>query len=311
MTKPKVLIAAIHWPVASGRYMSSAFRRIGCDVKTVGPEAYDNIWGMRVNPKYIWKPDIGVGTDILDARIQYVLAMLHGWQPDLIVTMDSAFDVIGERSEFPCPKVLYGVDNHVRDYARNRYSWFDKMFLAHHDGPALKVAGEKAGMLWLPCAYDDLAFTPSPIPMAEREYDVALIGFPYARRNAIVEAMLKAGLRVRYELGPLYEAFAAAYHDARISLCVSAHEDLAQRIFETSALGCTLLTDSLPDLRRLGAVEGKHYVEYSDTADAVNKALDLLKYPARLQDIASAGQAFFAPHTWTKRAYTILEEMGL
>lgn len=311
MKRRKVLITAIHWPVASGRYVASALRRMGHDVKTCGPEAYNNIWGMQVSNKYTWTPDIGLGVQVLDARIEYVMSRLGGWQPDIVINMDSAFDVVGDRDVYPCPKVLFGVDNHVRSYDRNALNWYDHYFLSHYDGPALEIDGARDDMTWLPCAYDDLAFPPSAIPMAERAYDVALIGFPYTRRNMIVEAMQKAGLKVRYELGPLYDEFAVAYHDARISLCVSAYSDMAQRIFETSALGCTLLTDSLQDLRRIGAVNGKHYVEYSDTEDAVNKALELLKYPARMQDIAAAGQAFFSPHTWNARAQTILDKMGL
>lgn len=314
MTRPKILITCIHWAVASGRYMSAAFRRIGCDVKTAGPYPANTIWGMQVDNKYNWNPDVlcDFGND---APIGYVTTQLKrmcdGWQPDLVVNMDSAFDVVGTRQEYPCPKVLYGVDNHVRDYNRSPLSWYNHLFLAHHDGPVLPVDESREDMTWLPCGYDDATFTPSPYPVADKRIDVTMIGVPYTNRVNIIKEMNKADITIKHTLGALYEQYRDIYHYSKISLCVSAAGDLAQRVFETAAMGCVVLTDPLADLRRLGAVEGKHYVEYSDTQGAVHKAKELLKYPARMADIAAAGQAFFAPHTWTKRAYTIMEKMGL
>jgi hypothetical protein len=309
--KPKILITAIHWAVASGRYMEAAFRRVGCDVKTCGPFVGNEIWGIHLANKYIWQPDVittfGV---IFDAGIKGALRPLdekYKWRPDLIVNMDSAFDVIGSREDYPCPKVLYAVDNHVRNYVRTSDSWYDHYFLAHHDGPALPVDPKREDMTWLPCGYDPLVFTPSPVPLADRQYDVALLGYPYPERQAIIGAMKEAGLSVYGSLGPLYEEYRDIYHQARISLCVSAAGDVAQRVFETAAMGCAILTDPLADLSRLGAREGKHYVSYRGTNEAVAKAKELLRYPARLEDITSAGQALFAPGTWDARARVILD----
>lgn len=308
----KILIGAIHWAVASGRYMADAFRRMGCDVRTAGPAMGIEIWGMQINPKYIWTPDYTTAPGIVaDYGIKPMLAGLGGWTPDLIINMDSAFSLMGDRGYFPCPKVLYGVDNHVRSYDRPG-EWYDHYFLAHSQGPALIVCEGCSKFTWLPCGYDPVTFTPSPILMTERIYDVALVGYPYPDRMKIVDTMRAAGLMVYAGLGPLYEDYRDIYHQARISLCLSANQDLAQRIFETAAMGCMVLSDPVPDLPKLGAVEYQHYVPYHSVSEAVELAKDYLSEPqSDLFAVANAGQSWAKSHTWDARARTILETMEL
>lgn len=306
-----ILLAANHYAVASGRYMANAFRRAGHDVKTFGPAMGNRIWGIEIPEKYVWKPDGEPGiASRFDHNVKDALAAFPGWKPDLILVMDSALDVIGRKEDFPCPKVLFGVDNHVRNYWRHGDNWFTHKFLAHHDGPALPVC-DCSDMTWLPCGYDPIAFRPSPIPMAERKYDIALVGYPYPQRQALVEAMRNAGLAVFATLGALYDDYEAIYHDTRISLCSSAAGDLAQRVFETAAMGCAILTDRLADLPRLDAREYEHYAPYSSVLDAVSAASLLLGSPHELERMAAAGQEWARPHSWDARAKTILETMKL
>lgn len=303
----KILLGANHYAVASGRYMADAFRRIGADVRTFGPPMGARIWGIDVKAEHVWEPDASPGIPSrFDCNIKEALAAFPGWTPDLILIMDSAFDLIGHKEDFPCPKVLFGVDNHVRNYYRHGDNWFDHKFLAHHDGPALPVC-DCPDMTWLPCGYDPIWFTPSPIPMAERKYDIALIGYPYPTRQALVAGMQNAGLATFATLGALYEDYRDIYHNTRISLCSSAAGDLAQRVFETAAMGCALLTDRLADLPRLGAREYEHYAPYDTVTEAVMEAKRLLEDPPELERMAKEGQAWATPHTWDARAKTILD----
>lgn len=309
MSITKVLIAAIHFPVASGRYMTAAFRRIGCDVRTCGPIQGNEIWGTKVDPKYIWEPNYTAGNVSGDYGITGTLKALDNWMPDLIVCMDSGFTIVGDKADFPCPKVLYGVDNHLTQYDRNG-EWYDKLFLAHHDGPARPV-NEAAGEIWLPCGYDPHWFTPSPIPIADRKIDIALVGWPTPERVEIVDAMREAKLSVVATLGEVYDSYRDIYHNAKISLCRSAMGDVAQRIFETAAMGCCLLANDVSDFERLGFKWGIHYHSFLYAPDAVSNAKWLLANNDVMEEFAKAGQRWAIPHTWDARAKTILETMEL
>lgn len=309
MSTSKILIAAIHYPVASGRYMDSAFRRLGCDVRTAGPEQGSHIWGVEVDERYTWRPNYTAGDLFGDYGIGGILKGFDNWTPDLIVCMDSSFTIMGERDEFPCPKVLYGVDNHLKTYNR-KGEWYDHKFLAHRGGPALPVC-DCGDQTWLPCAYDKRWFTPSSIPMADRRYDVSLVGWPTPERLELVEAMTEAGIAVYATLGAIYENYRDIYHNSKISLCRSAEQDVAQRVFETAAMGCALLSNRPPDLTRLGAREYEHYAPFNTPQEAIVEARRLLADNTELERLAAAGQAWALPHTWDARAQTILETMRL
>src|SRR5690606_39099761 len=101
------------------------------------------------------------------------------WTPDLIVLAESAF-----KYHHPVykdvPHVVWGVDNHVRDYTSEGIAHY---FLAHK---AVSVQQYNEAVTWLPCAYDLTLHTPSPIPYSRREYDVALVGVMYPQRAALV-----------------------------------------------------------------------------------------------------------------------------
>ena len=95
----RILIAAIHYPVASGRYIARALKRMGHDVKTVGPNMGNKVWGILVPMRHVWIPDAsnpdndgfvhGVG-----GYLDYVAwEALGEWKPDLVITADSAFSI--------------------------------------------------------------------------------------------------------------------------------------------------------------------------------------------------------------------------
>jgi Glycosyl transferases group 1 len=316
----RILIAAIHYPVSSGRYIARAFKRLGHDVKTVGPSMGNKIWGIEVDERHVWRPNVDVylyengvnkgyaieDVSQVDLIGQAMKTSFDGWEPELVVTADSTYTIWGQ---FAVPHVVWGVDNHVRDYALG--AQFDHYFLAHHDGPTLPVDDSRDAMTWLPCAYDPEYFTPSPIPMAERRYDVALLGVPYPRRQEIVASLMDAGLKVYAGMGPLYEDYAAIYQNARISLCVSAAGDVAQRVFETAAMGCAIVSDNCTDFHRLDFQKWEHYAPFETAEDAVNACKSLLDNPRTLADMAIGAQDWARPQTWDARAQVVLETMAV
>lgn len=306
----KILIAANHYPVASGRYMAEAFRRLGHEVRTIGFARGNDIWGIKVDPKYTWNPT-------------HMIENVPPDWPELVIVMDTDMGLwawVGDGGKYQCPVVIYTVDNHVRDV---EFPLFDHYFLAHYHGPAYPVDPNRADHSWLPCASDPM-FTPSPIAWEDREYDVACVGVMYDRRLEVVNALKAAGLKVFAATGLLYEEYRAAYWNARISLCVSAAGDVAQRIFETGRMGCAILTDPLLDFgdeetnKALG-IYGR--MTYTNPAEAVILARDLLGsqmifnigvITQQSQEPMGKGaalqlQAACIPHTWDARAQVIAD----
>lgn len=272
----KILLSYVHYPVCSGRYVKDALIRLGHDVKSCG---YSERlpWATWIEPNHF--PDTNLD------------GVIPNWTPDLILIMESAWafhhPYYGE-----VPHVIYGVDNHVRDY---RQAGIAHYFLAHKATSIMDMSAQD--VTWLPCGYDPVAFTPSPIPFAEREFDVTLIGVLYPARVELLEAMSKAGLKVQAGTGLLYEDYANAYHNSRIALNVSAKGDLNQRIFETAALGCEVLTHPIEDMAEL---LGDSVHVFQDEKDAIKQAKAICKQTQSRIYITT-------PHTWDARSQVVVD----
>ncbi len=287
----KILVHCIHYPVASGRYAVDAFKRLGHDVRHVGIETGNNIWGIQVDPKYAWAQE----------------PPEDGWQPDIAILMDTAYQ--WHYPDANVPTVVWSVDNHVRDLRQPGIAHY---FLAHRGVSVMDWVNPyipnkymhhwRDDMTWLPCAYDPVHFTPSPIPYAEREYDVALVGVVYPQRHSIIRELQAAGLKVFWGTGLLFEDYRDAYHNSRISLCVSAAGDVAQRVFETAAMGCAVVSDHCPDLTRLDS-KGVWVV---DPQHMVGEIQVLLEDTEGIQRLIARSLEWVRPHTWDNRAQVIV-----
>lgn len=286
----KILLLAIHYPVASGRYIQRALQSLGHEVKTVGPCTGNEIWGLKVSKHWQWTPDFSVTYDTRTTLPDLLWAM--NWYPDLVITADSAWMLPGPTS---CRHVVWGVDNHVRDY---RLREWDALFLAHSGGARM----DESNAHWLPCAYDPQAHTDLGL---ERDLDVVMIGVPYPERVTLLRAMEAAGLKTFAATGLLWEDYNTAYNRAKIALVKSFSGDVAQRVFENMAQGCCVLTDFCQDLPKLGFREWIDYVPYDDVDDAVAQAKSLLA-TGSWKRIAAQGATQVMSHTWRNRATQLL-----
>ncbi len=285
----RLLIICNHFAVCSGRYAADAFTRLGHEVKHVGKPMGRAIWGGEVLARHVWEPDALRYDD-------YYWMFDDGseFEPDLTLVMDSDPSVLDSIKPSQHEVIaVYGVDNHVRDYRRD---WFDRYFVGHK---AVSLMPWQDDMTHLPCAADSHYFAPSTIPWEQRAYDVACLGVMYPQRQLLVEAMQKAGLKVLWGQGLVYEAYAAAYQNARVSLCVSANGDLAQRIFETSRMGNAVLSDPLPDL---DAFDGHPVTFYRSVDEAVALARGL----QMRGNLGEASARWAADETWESRAQVIV-----
>jgi hypothetical protein len=307
--KKRILVAAIHYPIASGRYIARALRRMGHDVKTVGPYAGRDVWGMQLPEGSEWKPDWLIDEDLQSLseameRFHSQPPVTNSWTPDLIINADSAYRY--QVIHYVGQQVVFGVDNHVRDY--RMLGNFDHLFLAHSTGYRM---GEP-NVTWLPCAYDpELHYV--EIPWDQRPFHAAMIGVVYKERAQIINKMAEAGLRVLAGTGAILDAYRANYNQALIGVCRSIKGDMAQRVFETAAMGCLILSDKVPDMEKLGMVDGVHYVGYKTPEEATARALEIVNEwePERVKAMIDASLEWVKPHTWDARCQTILEVIGL
>jgi hypothetical protein len=265
--------------------MRDAFRRQGVDVRTVGPHFGAQCWGLQLEASRVW---VGDGT---------IDTVWPDWTPELVI-----YSLMPPYQFNPryrgIPHVVDTVDNHFYNF---RQEGINHYFLAHLNTPVMPV--EKPSDTWLPCAYDPVAFTPSPIPWSARQFDVVMLGAMYPNRLQMVGAMRRAGIALQAGNGEVYDQYRDIYHRARISLCLSACGDVAQRIFETAAMKCLVLTDACADFAPLNA-DG--LVIYQNILEAVEKVKYWLANPAAAETMIERSAAWAKPHTWDARAQTIL-----
>jgi hypothetical protein len=278
----KILITCDHYPVASGRYAYNALKRLGHDVKSAGICHENNIWGVQVDEQYIWIPD-NPESD---------------WSPDLVIHMDPNRPPVKVDGAL---HVVYGVDNHVRDYWPE-FEW-DHLFLVHNFGHRM---GED-NVTWLPCGYDPAWFTPGP-PLSERSFDAAMVGYDYPQRAQLRYALMGHMPRLRMSYGlALYESYASAYQNAKISLVRSFDKDVAIRVWETAAMGCVLVMDETHDAELLGLVHGENCLMYATDEECAQRVKWVIENPDAAQEIAHAGQAWAVPSTWDARLSVIVD----
>jgi hypothetical protein len=280
----RILYIVDHAAVCMGRHMCDAFRRIGVDLRSIGP-AGTPMWGREAFPTRTWVPDGSLETRWPD------------WTPDLVIWGRMPVDET-VRLYNDVAQVLQTGDNHVLVWRHERMEHY---FLGHLHGEEMRCEGPN--VTWVPMAYDPVFYTPSPIPWKERKFDTALVGVMYPQRIELVEGLRAAGIQVFNALGLVYEEYREIYHQTRISLCCSAARDVGMRVFETAAMRCLILTDPCPDLPHLRA-DG--IVVFHDLKSAVRAVRNILANPQLAESAIERSFNWVLPHTWDARARVIV-----
>lgn len=282
-----ILIACIHYPVCSGRYMAWGLKALGHNVQTVGRSTGTSIWGQKLEDRYAWNP-----------------TYTEDFEPDLVIVMESDPKFLDETrllTKLGVPIVVYGVDNHVRYYRR---PWFLHYFLAHKSVSLTKFDDS---VDWLPCGFDSDIFRSTFQVLHLKPYDVAMIGVMYPQRLVVADQLRKTGLRVDFRQGLVYADYVKAYNDAIVSVCVSVNGDLAQRIFETAGMGNIVVTDHVQDLKLLG--QGP--IIMADSVDTIaNEVVNVLGSGATYcNELVQRTINWSTPHSWAERGRTLLNIM--
>ena len=290
-----------------GKYfLTSLQQRSDVDLISVGP--FTNNWipwlgGITVQSKHIipptiplpFKPDIGkVSYDFVKAQLPV------GWLPDIVITVDAGINWSYKPSDGVV--VTVGTDGHVLNYTHAR-SISDKFFNMHG-------AYSMPGDLDLPYAFSSQYFY--PMSDIEKDADAVLIGMPYENRIKWINELRNHGLKVLFENGPIYDEYRVLNNRATIGLNWSSMQDLNCRAFELMAMKLCPVMNKVPDLGRLGFVEGEHYLGFDKLLEAVEKVLWAKNHPNERDMIANCAYQKVTQdnHTFDNRVKTILKECG-
>lgn len=292
----RVVFSQIFYPMSLGAYFLNALRRRDdVELLTVGP--YTGTWipwnsGMNLPMQYAKPPNLPFPGNTSTLPIDYVEKQLP-WQPDLWLQVDAGWHLRGKPRHGK--NVIIGTDPHCLDYDAQR-GFADTFY-------CMQACYSKPGDVYLPYAYDPEWHRPEEQP---RNYDACLLGLHYENRDRLVEELRRRGVKVLYDLGPVFEERRALECQSPISLSWSSRDDLIARVFEGLAMGRLVVTNRVPDLAKFFQ-EDEHLIAFSSLGEAVEKILYYLRSPEELEEIAKAGREWVKPHTYDDRCQQILE----
>lgn len=209
------------------------------------------------------------------------------------------------------PSAYYVIDTHLETDWRIKFAKdgdFDWVYTAQNDGIKLHW-GEYRYRQWLPLACD-----PELHHVGEREkvYDGAFIGNFHTehagKRIDTVNKFFKHTPKPYFGNRTFYE-MAEKYAQSKLVLNQAINGDVNMRFFEALCSGSCLVSDRLPDLERLGFVDGVHYAGYSSLAELGSVVDDLLANDEKREGIARNGRRIATQHTYAARVKTILEKL--
>ena len=285
----RILIACLHHPVSSGRYLYNALARMGYDVRHVGGYLRDedrtgrHAWQVLGDWNHAWAD----------------------WTPDVVIYADTVWPKYRHETYKDKPHAHVCTCNNV---VNMRGGDWDRHFLAEKYSQVWPV--ERDNEEWMPCAYSPAFHTPSRIPYDRRQYDVALVGRLDVDRTRYLDKLEAAGLKVFRAEGLYYEEYAAAYHDARISLCTNDQQSGMMRYFESAAMGNLILGDECRGINDLGG--GPCMVQVAGLAgepaesELVERALYYTAHQTEAQEIITRASVWAEQQRWEDRAQQIV-----
>lgn len=291
-----ILIHYRHFPVAMGRYFHWGFEDLGHTVYSVGTYSAGKIpWGDSFYyPAYKMPPDYVLPD--YDVSLQEVIKKID-FKPDLVFQAGDTQYLTGPS---PITNAVLATDPHAVDYTeRRRYA---DIFFNMQDF----YKEEKD--VWIPYAYS---------PYIHRflggneqdKYDIVFSGLQYEHRLAAMLAFKKAGLKTRHMLGAIYDDYTELYNKSKIAFCYASKQDLPARFWEGLAMKRLVLTNRVPDLKKLDFVEGEDYVAFDTIEEAVEKALYYATHKQERESIAESGYLKVRPHTYQQRCQQILSSI--
>lgn len=266
-------------PDSTGVYIIEAFKQMGHEVDHVLPEHIYSVTGGY---------DLYVKVDDGQRQTQ--------WNPNLH------------------PSAYYCIDTHIESdwrIALARDGRFDSVSVVHSDG--LKLDWGRDDVYWNPVGCDPKIHY---VGAREKRFDGCFIGNFHnglaGPRIEALDAFFKACKGPIFFGNRIFQEVTEKYAESKLVFNRSINGDANMRVFEALCSGSCLVTDRVPDLDRLGFVDGVHYVGYDNPVGAGAAVHDLLIQDERREQIAAAGRAaVLAKHTYAHRMETLLNRLNL
>lgn len=301
-----VVISGYFYAITAAlEYFVRAFKRVGCEVYTVGPYAglmmpWTNkmgITGMQMPERYDFRPDfvipnLSFGSTLPISMVENRLP----WKPDLWLDVNAGFYLSGKPKNGI--RTTFLTDPHVlRSYYDGLLHNYEFVFCS-------QTPYAKHGEIYLPYACDAEWHTPKE---EEKLFDVALVGNFYPHRVDLVNRLSNMGYKVFFDLGVGKEDLAKIYNQSRVGLNWSTLKDLNARVFELLGIGCCAVMNRVPDMELFD--EGIHFLGFDTAEQAIEQIKFALENPEKAKIIAENGRKAIIEgnHTWDDRARTILE----
>ena len=265
-------------PDSTGVYIVEAFKQLGHEVAHVLPENMHTVHGGF---------DLYVKVDDGQKVTQ--------WNPELH------------------PSAYFCIDTHIETdwrIALAKSGRFDSVSVVHSDG--LKLDWGRDDVYWNPVGCDPRIHY---VGAKEKKYDGCFIGNFHnglaGPRIEALDAFFRACPTIFFG-NRMFQQMAEKYAESRLVFNRSINGDANMRVFEALCSGSCLVTDRVPDLDRLGLVEGEHYVGYSGIEELAMVTRSLLANERERERIAAAGRArVLERHTYAHRAKLLLENLKL
>jgi glycosyltransferase involved in cell wall biosynthesis len=235
--------------------------------------------------------------------------------PDLYLWIDPAGRYFPSGIEdLPIPTACYLVDVHLGVWRHQVARFFDAVFVAQKDYVA--AFGRTVGhnqVWWLPLAAASDVHRQRNLP---RRYDVGFVGNITHAHHGTARARRLDLIAKRFTTNDFYARYSPedvgrVYSESRIVFNNSIAGDVTMRVFEGTACGALVMTDSIANgLHTLFEI-GTEIVTYTDDKDLLDKITFYLAHDAEREQIAQAGRRrTLASHTYEHRTQQLLDRVS-
>ena len=227
-------------------------------------------------------------------------------KPDLYLWIDPAGRYFPPGIErLPIPTACYLIDVHLGRWREQAARFFDVVFIAQKD--YLERFQQAVGhdqVYWLPLAAAPDVHRDHHLP---RIYDVGFVGNIALAHRKTARARRLRLIAERFRTNDFYRVYTPeevgrVYSQSRIVFNCSIAGDVTMRVFEGTACGALVLTDTVANgLDELFEI-GREIVVYQDDRDLLEKIAYYLAHEEEREAIARAGQArTLREHTYIHR----------
>jgi len=216
--------------------------------------------------------------------------------------------------DLPIPTACYLVDVHLGNWRQAAAQFFDAVFIAQRNHlDSYRRSLPHPQIFHLPLCVDPQTHDRLNL---RRTYDVAFVGNIARAHHKTPRARQLGLLADRYKTNDFFRVYlqaeqAQVYNQAKIVFNTSIAGEVTQRLYEATACGALVITDTRLEALGDQFELGRDLVPYQDEADLITKVDYYLNHAEERERIAENGyQRTLTRHTYYHRAQAFLEAIA-